>query len=112
MPTWFRALHIRMRDNARLRREVEAATLKADRLEIVVRRQQLRLDELATDLERLSDRITATQGRLLGGRPKKAATAPENDQLTLDAIPPGDKDALRRYYRLNPPKKPTNDTEH
>lgn len=105
MAAWFRGLHIRYRHNARLRREVLDAREKADRLEIAVRRQQLRLDELSGDLVRLSERLSKTEGRALGGRPRRPAV---QDELPLDEIPRGDKKALRRALGVGvvPIRKP------
>lgn len=77
-----------------------------DRLEITARRQQLKIDELATDLERLSDRLCATQGRLLGGgrgRPKRAPD-PHADVLTREQLALLPKDELREYLKRHPPK--------
>jgi hypothetical protein len=80
-----------------------------DRLEIAQRRDRLKHNELATDLERLSDRLCAMQGRALGGgrgRPRKPNGQTE---LNLEEIPHGDKAALRAYFLKHPPK---DDTEH
>lgn len=77
-----------------------------DRLEIAQRRQQLRLDELATDIERLSDRLCATQGRLLGGgkgRPRRVAD-PLADELTQEQLALLPKEQLREYFKRHPPK--------
>lgn len=81
------------------------------RLEIQVRRQQLTIDELAADLERVSGRMCQVEGRVLGGskgRARKAANG-AGTQMDLDEIPHGDKAALREYFLRNPPKK---DQEH
>lgn len=91
-------------------RELRQAQQTIDRLEIAVRRLTLKHNELATDLERLSDRLCATQGRLLGGKTRKPSPQAE---LDLDAIPHGDKRALRAYFKTNPPAKtPDDETEH
>lgn len=89
--------------------ELRAERERGERLEIAVRRLALRTNELATDIERLSDRLCATQGRLLGGKRKPSAQA----ELDLETIPHGDKRALRAYFKTHPPAKtPDDETEH
>jgi hypothetical protein len=90
-----------------LTRSVRANAETTDRLEIESRRQALKLNELATDLERMSDRLCAAEGRALGGgrgRPRKP-----REPVSIDEIPHGDKAALRAYFLKHPPK---DDTEH
>lgn len=95
----------------RLSKELQEERWQRERLETITRRQQLAINELAADVERLSDRLTATQGRLLGGGKGRPARA--QGQLRIDDIPHGDKEALRAHFKLHPPKKGTNDeTEH
>lgn len=92
-----------------LTRTVKELSDGLDRLEIAQRRQALKLNELTTDLERLSDRLVQTQGRLLGGGKGRPRKANGQTELALEEIPHGDKAALRAYFLKHPPK---DDTEH
>lgn len=56
----------------RLARAAHAERERSDRLEIDVRRLELLVHELGADVVRLSERLCATEGRLLGGRRKAA----------------------------------------
>lgn len=78
---------------------------KIERLEIVTRRTRIALDELAGDVQGLSERLNGQLGRILGGGPGRRPRAQQGapGQLALEDIPQGDKAALRRYFRENPP---------
>lgn len=79
---------------------------RVERLEIALRSLKLNQDALASGLEDLSERLHArvnSLGGRLGGRPRKERPgAPEGG---LEAIPHGDKAALRRHFQTNPPKR-------
>ncbi len=99
MRAWFRALHIRKRYLSHLLERAGLAEERVHRLEIAVRQFTERLESL----EGSQDRLWAKWKGGLGGRPPKAVPAPENP---LDAIPRGDKDALRaQLLPFNQPGK-------
>lgn len=102
-----RMLRLFLSKNLRaLSREQQEQRDLIERLEIAQRRQQLKLDELATDLERLSDRMCAMQGRVLGGgpgRPRKRAADPDAP-LTREQLALLPKEELREYLRKHPPR--------
>lgn len=68
------------------------------RLEIANRQLKEHLDLLEEQQERLWARWKGSQG----GRPRKVSDTPQNPQQELDAIPRGDKAALRRHFGLVP----------
>ena len=92
-----------------LRAQVLEQQKTIDRLEIVLRRQTIRIDELGQDLLHLSERVSGLQGRLSGGGAGRPRKANGQTQLSLESIPHGDKAALRAYFLKHPPK---DDTEH
>jgi len=95
-----RMLRLLLSPNLRaLVRQVRAQQEIIDRLEIALRRATLKHNELATDVERLSDRICAIGGRL-GGRGNKAAVKPAGEQLDLVEMDPTmRKAALRKMIQ-------------
>jgi len=99
--------HFRIARAARLQLQEQAKLI--DRLEIALRRQTIRIDELGHDLVHLSERITQLQGRLTGGGAGRPRKSNGQTELSLDTIPHGDKAALRAYFLKHPPK---DDTEH
>jgi len=95
-----------LRTRRALLRHLVQQSESIQRLEIAGRRQQLAIDALGEDVQRLSDRLCAAQGRVggkLGGRPRKGTLS--NGALPIESIPHGDKAALRAHFRLHPPKE-------
>lgn len=105
----------RLRSQKRYERHVELrlrdALERVQRLEITVRRLEGAQSELGSDYLHLEKRINAVGGRL-GGRPRAGVRSPgAQGDLPLDAIPRGDKEGLRAYFRARPPKPDTNQEE-
>lgn len=99
MRAWFTALHIRKRYVEHLLERAAAAEERVHRLEIAVRQFTERLETL----EGSQDRLWARFKGGMGGRPRKDLQPSENP---LDAIPRGDKDALRaQLLPFNQPGK-------
>lgn len=93
MIAWFRALHIRERHIARQHQVQADLHDRVHRLEMALREAKDRLDQQDELLERLRSR----QNGARGGRPPKGAS---QEALPLDAIPAGDKAALRKHFGI------------
>lgn len=95
-----------------LAKELQEQREITERLEIALRRTTERLHALEGDHEALSERLARVAGRL-GGRPRNAkgrTVEPEGEQLDIEDIPKGDKQALRRALGVGvvKPTRPTN----
>jgi len=88
------ALLMRNRDVRQARKAAADALSRVHRLEI-------QHGELLDSVNALNKRVNSLSGHL-GGRPRKGA--PPN-QLDLESIPRGDKEGLRAYFKLHPPKE-------
>lgn len=99
---YFGLLTMRRRYERLMVRDFKGLTARVHRLEMVVDGQADELEHLKARQATLATRL----GGALGGRPRAAARgASANGQLDLDAIPRGDKEGLRAYFKLKPPTK-------
>lgn len=105
---WWTRLRMQVRYQRSVELRLEDALERVQRLEIAVRRLETAQSELGSDYLHLEKRINAIGGRL-GGRQRAGVRSPGvQGELTLDAIPRGDKAGLRAYFKLHPPKGDAN----
>jgi len=78
-------------------RHVRIARAEADEALGRVNRLEIQLGRLVDKVEALEGRLNG-RGGIKGGRPRSL----DPKQMRLEDIPPGDKAALREYFRLNP----------
>jgi len=95
---WYRALHIRERYLAKFAEIEREQDERLHRLEIAMRRAMEKIGDLEASVESTRQR----QNAIRAGRPPKVRPG---EQLALDAIPKGDKAALRAYFAQNPPPR-------
>jgi hypothetical protein len=93
----------------RLSRELAEERWQRERLENIARAQQLRIDELAAHIERLSARLCATEGRVKGGGKGRPAGSQQQlfaaGELSREELRQLPKEELRAYLQRHPPTK-------
>lgn len=108
---WWARLRMQVRYLRSVEHRLDDHAERVQRLEIAARRLSTAQDELGSDYQHLEKRINAIGGRL-GGRQRAGVRSPGvQGELTLDAIPRGDKEGLRAYFKLHPPKRDTDQEE-